>query len=59
MDERRENLITILALIITLCLGLTFTTALSISLNLRLLNLIENNEQKTPNTYRTGNTGNY
>jgi hypothetical protein len=57
MDERRENLIILLTLMLILSIGLTFTTALSLALNFRLLNLIEQeNDQKTTNTDRTRNT---
>lgn len=59
MDERRENLIILLTLMLTLSIGLTFTTALSLALNFRLLNLVEQeHDQKTQNTNGTGNTDN-
>ena len=50
MDERRENLLNLLALLIMLCLGLTFTTALSLAITYRLVNVIESYDQKTQNT---------
>ena len=57
MDERRENLIILLTLMLALSIGLTFTTALSLALNFRLINLIEQeHDQKTTNTNRPRNT---
>jgi hypothetical protein len=50
MDERRENLLNLLTLLIVLCLGLTFTTALSLAITYRLVNVIESYDQKTQNT---------
>jgi len=50
MDERRENLLNLLTLLIVLCLGLTFTTALSLAITYRLVDVMENYEQKTQNT---------
>jgi hypothetical protein len=59
MDERRENLIILLTLMLTLSIGLTFTTALSLALNFRLLNLMEQeHDQKITDTNGTRNTDN-
>ena len=52
MDELRENLLSLLALLIVLCLGLTFTTALSLAITYRLVNVIESYDQKAQNTKR-------
>lgn len=50
MDERRENLVRVLTLLIVLSIGLTFTTALSLATTYRLVNLVEKHEQKAENT---------
>jgi hypothetical protein len=59
MDERRENLIILLTLMLVLSIGLTFTTALSLALNFRLLNLMEQeHDQKTADTNRPRDSNN-
>lgn len=59
MDERQENLVLLLTLMLMLIIGLTFVTALSLALNFRLLNLMEQeHDQKITDTNRTRNTNN-
>lgn len=50
MDERRENLVRVLTLLVVLSIGLSFTTALSLATTYRLVIMVERHEQKAQNT---------